>query len=79
MGAPRSYTIVGMGAIGGYYGARLAAAGIPVRFLARSGAEEVRRHGLHVTSPEGDLHLDDVEVYEEPSAVPPADLSLIHI
>jgi 2-dehydropantoate 2-reductase len=50
--------IVGAGAIGGYFGARLMAAGRDVTFLVRPGrAEQLRRHGLAVTSPLGDLNL----------------------
>jgi 2-dehydropantoate 2-reductase len=50
--------IVGAGAIGGYFGARLMAAARDVTFLVRPGrAEQLRRHGLAVTSPLGDLNL----------------------
>jgi 2-dehydropantoate 2-reductase len=72
----RSYTVVGVGAIGGFYGARLQQAGHPVRFLARSDADHLREHGLRVDSPEGDAVLD-VEVYDDPAAVPPSDTIVI--
>ena len=72
----RSYTVIGVGAIGGYYGARLQQAGHPVRFLARSDADHLRRHGLRVDSPEGDAVLD-VDVYDDPAAVPPSDTIVI--
>ena len=50
--------IVGAGAIGGYFGARLMAAGRDVTFLVRERrAEQLRRDGLKVTSPLGDLSL----------------------
>jgi 2-dehydropantoate 2-reductase len=50
--------IVGAGAIGGYFGARLIAAGRDVTFLVRARrADQLRRDGLVVTSPLGDLHL----------------------
>ncbi|NIP92760.1 MAG: 2-dehydropantoate 2-reductase, partial [Akkermansiaceae bacterium] len=42
------------GAVGSYYGGRLAAAGEEVKFLLRSGLEEVRRHGWRVESAAGD-------------------------
>ncbi|HVN52032.1 MAG TPA: 2-dehydropantoate 2-reductase N-terminal domain-containing protein, partial [Acidimicrobiales bacterium] len=58
----RSYTVVGAGAIGGYYGARLQQSGLEVRFLARSDAAHLRDHGLRVDSPEGDVLLE-VEVH----------------
>src|ERR1700736_4032279 len=50
--------VVGAGAIGGYFGARLLAAGRDVTFLVRPRrAEQLRRIGLVVTSPHGDLTL----------------------
>jgi len=50
--------ILGAGGTGGYYGARLAAAGCDVTFLLRSGsAQRVGRDGLKLTSVRGDLHL----------------------
>lgn len=48
--------IVGAGAVGGYFGARLAAAGRDVTFLVRpKRAEALRAQGLQVKSPLGDL------------------------
>lgn len=50
--------ILGAGAIGAYFGARLAQAGGDVTFLVRPGRRAVlREHGLQVRSPFGDLHL----------------------
>jgi 2-dehydropantoate 2-reductase len=50
--------VVGAGAIGGYFGARLIAAGRDVTFLVRERrAEQLRRDGLVVTSPLGDVNL----------------------
>jgi 2-dehydropantoate 2-reductase len=50
--------ILGAGGIGGYYGARLAAAGCDVTFLLRSGsAQRIRRDGLKLTSVRGNAHL----------------------
>src|SRR5580698_9899927 len=50
--------IVGAGAVGGYFGARLAAADRDVTFLVRAGrAEQLRRTGLVVESPHGDLSI----------------------
>lgn len=52
--------VVGAGAVGGYYGARLAQAGHDVRFLLRRDLAAVRANGLHVFSPDGDFHLPQV-------------------
>jgi 2-dehydropantoate 2-reductase len=50
--------VVGAGAIGGYFGARLLDAGRDVTFLVRPRrAEQLRRDGLVVISPLGDLSL----------------------
>ena len=50
--------VVGAGAIGGYFGSRLLAAGRDVTFLVRSRrAEQLRRNGLVVVSPLGNLDL----------------------
>jgi len=73
----RSYTIIGVGAVGGYYGARLAAAGHPVRWVARSDADHLRTHGLGVSSPRGDLHLDDLEVFGPGQTPPPSDVVVL--
>ncbi len=50
--------VVGAGAIGGYFGSRLLAAGRDVTFLVRlRRAEQLRRSGLVVVSPLGNLDL----------------------
>jgi 2-dehydropantoate 2-reductase len=50
--------ILGAGAIGGYFGARVQASGGDVTFLARPGrAAQMRNHGLSVTSSFGDLQI----------------------
>ena len=82
--APRhGYTVIGMGAVGGYYGARLAAAGHRVRFVARSDAEHARREGLRVESPHGDLHLHPdthgIEVHDATTDLDPDDVVLVAV
>lgn len=50
--------VLGAGGIGGYFGGRLAAAGVDVRFLVRpSRAELLDRNGFVITSPLGDLRI----------------------
>src|SRR5260370_34068956 len=47
--------VVGAGAVGGYFGGRLAEAGRDVTFLVRSRrAESIRKQGLQIVSPHGD-------------------------
>jgi 2-dehydropantoate 2-reductase len=75
----RSYAVVGLGAVGGYYGARLAAAGHEVHFLARSDLDHVRRHGLTVESADGDIVLDSVAVHGSAEGVPPVDFVVVAV
>src|SRR6266403_1697476 len=50
--------IVGAGAVGGYFGGRLAQAGRDVTFLVRpSRAKQLSRDGLRIISPHGDAVL----------------------
>ena len=58
--------VIGAGAVGGYYGARLAQAGHEVRFLLRRDLEAVRAGGLKVFSPRGDFHLPQVNAVATP-------------
>ncbi|MCJ2051482.1 2-dehydropantoate 2-reductase [Methylobacterium sp. J-070] len=52
--------IVGAGATGGYFGARLAESGADVTFLVRPArAAKLAAQGLNLRSPLGDLHLPD--------------------
>jgi len=52
--------VVGAGAVGLYYGARLAQAGHDVHFLLRSDYEHVREHGIRVDSVDGDFSIEHV-------------------
>ena len=50
--------VIGAGAVGGYFGGRLAAAGRDVTFLVRAGrAEQLRRTGLQIKSTQGDAAI----------------------
>lgn len=77
--ARRSYTVVGAGAVGLLYGTRLAEAGHPVRWLVRSGVEELRRHGVEVRTEGRTLRIrpDDVVVATEGGDLPPSDVVLL--
>ncbi|NML34394.1 2-dehydropantoate 2-reductase [Paraburkholderia antibiotica] len=70
--------VVGAGAVGGYFGGRLAAAGQDVTFLVRAGrAEKLRRDGLVIESPRGNLELRDVKTILAGVATEPFDLVLL--
>ena len=66
--------VVGAGAIGGYFGARLAAAGRDVTFLVRPKRAEQLARGLFVRSPKGDVKIAAPKVVTEATLSEPFDL-----
>ena len=69
--------VMGTGAVGGYFGAKLATAGHEVVFIARGKhLEAMRRTGLRVDSPHGNLHVSDVLFTGDPAEFGTADLVL---
>jgi 2-dehydropantoate 2-reductase len=68
--------VVGCGAVGSYYGAKLARAGDEVHFLLRSDYESVRRHGVQIRSPQGDFQVRP-RCAREPGQIGVCDLVLI--
>lgn len=72
--------IVGSGAVGGYFGAKLARNGEEVTFVARGAhLDAIRRHGLRVQSPKlGDFTVHAAAV-DNTSAVGPVDLVLFAV
>ena len=72
--------VMAAGAVGGYFGARLAAAGHEVFFVARGAHRDaIHNNGLRVLSPLGDLHLKDANVTDTPASVGPVDLVLFAV
>jgi len=68
------------GAVGGYFGARMAAAGHEVWFIARGAHRDaIRKNGLKIESVHGDLHLDKPNVTDDPNAVGPVDIVLFAV
>src|SRR3974377_1725622 len=68
------------GAVGGYFAARLAAAGHDVFFIARGAPREaIAKHGLKVESFLGDLHLTKPNVTDDPAKVGPVDIVLFAV
>jgi len=65
--------IVGSGAVGSYYGARLAQAGHEVHFVMRRDLEAVRERGLTIHSKDGDFHLAAPLVHRTAQEVGPVD------
>jgi 2-dehydropantoate 2-reductase len=72
--------VMGAGGIGGYVGAELAAAGEDVAFVARGAhLDAMRRDGLRLESPIGDLHLPGVTATDDPAEIGPVDLVLFTV
>ena len=65
--------VIGAGAVGTYYGARLAQAGHDVHFLMRRDYEAVRAEGLRCTSPMGDFALEAPSIARTAAEIGPAD------
>ena len=71
--------VVGTGALGMYYGAKLAKSGIPVTFLARRDLTHLQKHGIQVRCPYGDFYLHPVRACGTSEEVGPVDLVLVCI
>ncbi len=72
--------IVGVGGVGGYFGARLAQAGHDVFFIARGAhLAAMQRHGLRVQSIAGDFILPEVKATDDPATVGPVDLVIVAV
>jgi 2-dehydropantoate 2-reductase len=68
------------GAVGGYFGARMAAAGHDVFFIARgANLEAIRKSGLKIESVHGDVHLPKPNVTDDPKSVGPVDIVLFAV
>lgn len=66
--------VFGAGAVGGYFGARLAAAGEDVHFIARGAhLDAIRKTGLRVDSPNGNLTIHPAQATDDPASVGPVD------
>jgi len=72
--------IMAAGAVGGYFGARLAAAGHDVHFIARGAQlDAIRNSGLTVESTLGNVHIKDAKVTDDPTTVGPVDIVLFAV
>jgi 2-dehydropantoate 2-reductase len=68
------------GAVGGYFGARMAAAGHDVFFIARgANRDAIQKNGLKIESVHGDLHLPKPNVTDDPARVGPVDIVLFAV
>jgi 2-dehydropantoate 2-reductase len=74
-----TFAILGSGAVGGYYGARLARAGHDVTFIARGAhLAAIRERGLQIKSPLGDFVVH-AAAEDDPARVGPVDVVIVAI
>jgi 2-dehydropantoate 2-reductase len=72
--------VMAAGAVGGYFGGRMAAAGHDVAFIARGAhGDAIRWDGLKIESTLGDLHLKNVNVTDDPKQVGSVDVVLFAV
>ncbi|MCH8092785.1 MAG: 2-dehydropantoate 2-reductase [Proteobacteria bacterium] len=72
--------MLGSGGVGGYFGARLAAAGEAVTFIARGAhLAAMRENGLKVKSGLGDVHIQPTDATDDTAAVGAVDTIVIAV
>ncbi|MCR8548023.1 2-dehydropantoate 2-reductase [Salipiger sp. P9] len=72
--------VMGAGALGGYFGGRLAQAGHEVWLIARGAhLEAMQANGLKILSPKGDAHVTAIHATGDPAEVGPADVILFMV
>ena len=70
----------GTGGVGGYFGGRLAQAGMDVTFIARGAhLQAIRANGLQVSSVHGGFTIPDAKATDTPSDVGPVDAVLVAV
>lgn len=72
-----SYSIIGMGAIGGYYVGKLAKAEREVHFLVHSDYQYVLLNGLRIDSCDGDFYLPHINAYAATKDMPKTDVIIV--
>ncbi len=72
--------IYGSGGVGGYFGARLAAAGNEVHFIARGAhLASILKNGLKVESGAGNLHIQPARATDDPASIGPVDVVMFAV
>jgi 2-dehydropantoate 2-reductase len=72
-GQAQRVAVIGAGAVGCYYGGRLAEAGHDVSFLMRRDYDAVRRNGLTIHSVDGDFRLENPCIARSSDEIGPVD------
>jgi 2-dehydropantoate 2-reductase len=75
-----TFAVFGTGAVGGYFGGRLAEAGFDVRFIARgSHLAAIRASGLRVSSVDGDFVIHPARIDDDPAVLGQVDVVLVGV
>ena len=69
--------MLGSGAIGSYYGARLAKIGLDVHFVARSDAAVLNEKGIEVQLPDQRISVYPIRAYTDSKEIGPCDLVIV--
>ncbi|SDO74267.1 2-dehydropantoate 2-reductase [Paenibacillus sp. yr247] len=73
-------TVIGAGAVGGYFGARMMEAAIDVTFLVREKrAEQLQKTGLRIHSNFGETHLQNLQLATHPDDIKACDLVIVAV
>jgi 2-dehydropantoate 2-reductase len=72
--------VMGTGGVGGYFGAKLAADGAEVAFVARGAhLAAMRERGLLLTGARGDTRIEPVRASDDPASIGPVDVVLFTV
>ena len=73
--------VMGSGGVGGFFGGRLANAGYDVTFVARGAhLAAMRDNGLLIENePQGNIHVKNVKVTDDPASIGPVDLVMLAV
>ncbi|PTL38000.1 ketopantoate reductase family protein [Alkalicoccus saliphilus] len=68
----------GAGALGSYFGGRMSEGELNVSYYVREKrAEQIRKHGLTINSPQGNFETSDVKLFTSPEQIENVDLIII--
>jgi 2-dehydropantoate 2-reductase len=79
MEAKPRIAVVGTGAIGSFYGGKLALGGRDVHFLVRSGFDQIKRSGIRIRGKKENFWVAKAEVHQTTTEIGPCDLVLIAV
>ena len=68
------HAMLGMGGVGGYFGAKLSQSGTEVHFLVRREARNLRERGLRIISSICPMHIAPLHVYDQVEDMPSCDI-----